>query len=536
MFRKPLQSQMRRLMTTFRSPVNDIPMPSAPLADYVFEFAHKHMDKPALVDGSGSGPSYTYGELLSKISGSADGLDAIGFKKGDVLSIHLPNCPQYASAFFGASAIGATNTTSNPLYTAEELAYQLSHAKAKAILTHSAFRETAEEAASQVSSVESIHFVDDPSCFVHRDGAVGDAITRVPIDVHEDLAVLPYSSGTTGRSKGVMLTHANLTANTAQLCDTDSGHHMHLGVHASDKVLGVLPFFHIYGMVVIMAMTLRQGATVVTMPRFDPEMFLKTMADGVTWAPLVPPIILFMAKHPAVKPETMKALKTIFSGAAPLDKELTLALASRFEGLNVCQGWGMSELSPVGTITPCVDPTPGSAGRAVPNTELQIRDADTGKALGVGERGELCVRGPQVMKGYLDNPSATEETIGADGFLRTGDIAYIDDDGDVFIVDRLKELIKVSGFQVPPAELEALLLTHPDIADAAVVPMPHERSGEVPKAFVVVKEGHEVDEDAVKEFVAEHVVHYKRLAEVQFIDAIPKSAAGKILRRILRDM
>jgi 4-coumarate--CoA ligase len=249
---------------------------------------------------------------------------------------------------------------------------------------------------------------------------------------------------------------------------------------------------------------------------------------------VAPPIVVALAKHPMVDDYDLSALRQVFSGAAPLSAELSLEAGARL-GCDVVQGYGMTELSPVSHLTPPGMYKPGSCGVTAPNTLSKVVDPATGKELGVDEDGELCIQGPQVMHGYLGNESATASTIDQDGWLHTGDIGHIDADGHLWIVDRLKELIKYSGFQVPPAELEALLLTHPGIADAAVVGLPDEEHGEIPVAYVVPRPGVDLDVDEVMAYVAERVAHYKQIRKVVVTDAIPKSASGKILRRLLRD-
>jgi 4-coumarate--CoA ligase len=326
----------------------------------------------------------------------------------------------------------------------------------------------------------------------------------------------------------VVLTHRNLVANIAQTLGP-------LDVEPDEKLIAVLPFFHIYGMQVLMNVGLVAGATIVTMPRFDLEQFLQLHQDhGITRSFVAPPIAVALAKHPIVDQYDLSALRQVFSGAAPLSAELALETGARLE-CEVVQGYGMTELSPVSHLTPPGRYKPGSVGVTAPNTELRIVDPVTGESLGHDADGEVWVRGPQVMVGYLNNPEATAATIDDDGWLHTGDIGHVDEDGHLFIVDRLKELIKYKGFQVAPAELEAVLLTHPAIADAAVIGRPDDEAGEIPVAFVVLKDGQRATEDEICAFVAEQVATYKQLGAVTFIDAVPKSASGKILRRMLRD-
>ena len=270
------------------------------------------------------------------------------------------------------------------------------------------------------------------------------------------------------------------------------------------------------------------------MPRFDLEQFLSLHQEHrLTRGFVAPPMVVALAKHPVVDNYDLSALRWILSGAAPLSADLAIECGKRL-GCEVVQGYGMTELSPVSHATPAGMFKPGSVGVTVPNTEVNIVDPVTGSSLGVDQDGEVWVRGPQVMKGYLNNEAATKSTIDDDGWLHTGDIGHIDADGHLFIVDRLKELIKYKGFQVPPAELEALLLTHPQIADAAVIGLPDDEAGEIPAAYIALKQGQDATAADIQQFVAGKVASYKQIRKVTFIDAIPKSASGKILRRVLR--
>jgi acyl-CoA synthetase (AMP-forming)/AMP-acid ligase II len=356
----------------------------------------------------------------------------------------------------------------------------------------------------------------------------------VRIDPGTDVVALPYSSGTTGLPKGVMLTHRNLVANLCQAANAENFD----GFKEPDTIIAVLPFFHIYGLVVIMKLGLSEGATVVSMPRFDFQEFLVAMGKyRVTIAPLVPPIVLGMVKHPALEQYDLSNVRLVFSGAAPLGGALARDLSARLH-CPVVQGYGMTEASPVTHLSPTRNAPlkPASIGRVVPNTEVKILDVDSGRELGVGQEGELLIRGPQIMKGYLNRPRETADSIDREGWYHTGDVGYVDEDGYFFIVDRTKELIKYKGLQVAPAELEALLLTHPAVLDAAVIRSPDEEAGEVPKAFVVLKPddaSQATSAEAIMAFVAGRVAPHKRVRRLEFVAQIPKSASGKILRRLL---
>jgi acyl-CoA synthetase (AMP-forming)/AMP-acid ligase II len=437
-----------------------------------------------------------------------------------------PNLPEYAVAFHGVAFAGGTVTTVNPTYTEQEVHHQLDDAKPRILITVAPFLATARAAAAG-TSVEEIYVLGESEDAPPLTSLFGEALpahVRVPLDA---TVTLPYSSGTTGLAKGVMLTHRNLVANVVQALEPAA-------VREDETIIAVLPFFHIYGMQVIMNMSLAAGATVVTMPRFDFAQFLQLHQDHrITRSFVAPPIVVALAKQPIVDDFDLSALELVFSGAAPLSAELALEVGARL-GCEVVQGYGMTELSPVSHLTPKGGGKPGSVGVTAPNTEMMIVDPATGRALGPDEDGEVCVRGPQVMAGYLNNQQATAATIDKNGWLHTGDIGHVDEDGHLYIVDRLKELIKCKGFQVAPAELEAVLLTHPAVADAAVVGLPDDEAGEVPVGFVVLKQGHTATEEEIIAFVAGQVAHYKQLRGLTFIDAVPKSPSGKILRRLLR--
>jgi len=514
----------------FRGPFPQITIPEIPVTSFVLQHASERGDKAALIDGP-SGRTIRYSELSDRISRVAASLAKRGFKKGDVFGILSPNLPEYALAFHAVASLGGITSPVNPLYTEHEIAHQLKDAGARFLVTVPQFLEKA-AAAAGAAQIEELFLFDEPGVEV-KGGTAFSALLNsdgkfppVVIDPRKDLVALPYSSGTTGLPKGVMLTHYNLVANMCQMQGLDY-------FTADDTLICVLPLFHIYGLVVVLNMGLNQGSTIVTVPRFELELFLGLLEKhGVTMAHLVPPIVLALSKNPLVDKYDLSKLQTIFCGAAPLDEHLPRACMQRLK-CDVRQGYGMTETSPVTHSSPA-DPSQvkfGSVGVPAPNTECKVIDLETGEGLGPNKEGEVCVRGPQIMMGYLNRPEATAATVDAEGWLHTGDIGYADDDGHFFIVDRAKELIKYKGFQVPPAELEALLLTHPQVADAAVIPVPDDEAGEIPKAFVVLRG--EVTARELMDFVATRVAPHKKIRLLEFIDKIPKSASGKILRRVL---
>ncbi|MCX4744673.1 AMP-binding protein [Kitasatospora sp. NBC_01287] len=554
----------------FRSEYPDVPVIDQPIHELVLAAAARFGDAPALVDGL-TGETLSYTELATAIGRVAAGLAEAGVAKGDVVALHSPNSIAYPVALYAAGRAGATVTTVSSLATPQELAGQLRDSGARWILTVSALLPVSlaategggEGAGEGGKEVREIILLDQGGPARYRTLADLRATTaplpEVAIDPATDLAVLPYSSGTTGLPKGVMLTHRSVATNLAQIEAVEAG-------VPGERVIAVLPFFHIYGLVILLHRPLLAGATVVVLPRFDLEQFLRTIQEQrIEGVIVAPPIVLALAKHPLVDSFDLSSIRYVRSAAAPLDAALAAACAARLGLPTVLQGYGMTELSPATHLVRLddPDPAPGSVGKLIAGTELRVRSVApddqaptpgaqaptldgqapdaapdpapaSGEDLAAGQLGEIVIRGPQVMKGYLGRPTDTDTMIDADGWLHTGDIGYVDERGYLFIVDRVKELIKYKGYQVAPAELEALLLTHPQIADAAVVGVTDQDGTERPKAFVVRTPRSTLTEAEVIEFVAAQVAPYKKVRAVAFLAAVPKSASGKILRRELR--
>lgn len=519
-----------------RSSYPDVAIPDVPIHEFLFgELDDSRLDAIALVDGT-SGATTTYRQLIGQIDLFAGALASRGVGIGTKVGVLCPNVPAFATVFHGILRSGATATTINSLYTADEIANQLTDAGATWLVTVSPLLAGAQAAAEKLGiDADHVIVLDGAEGHPSLPQLLGEGhhAPDVLFDPASHIAVLPYSSGTTGRPKGVMLTHRNLIANVAQCSST-------ISVAEDDRVLAVLPFFHIYGMTVLLNFAIRQRATLVTMPKFDLVEFLRVAQDHRTnWLFIAPPIAVALAKHPIVDQYDLSAIKVIFSGAAPLDGTLASAVATRLD-CTVCQGYGMTETSPVTHAIPYdrSDIDRSSVGMLLANTEARLIAEDGADidvpAEGASDPGELLIRGPQVMQGYLNRPDATAEMLDADGWLHTGDVATVTHEGVFRIVDRLKELIKYKGYQVAPAVLEAVLLEHPSIADAAVIGAPDDDGQEVPKAFIVVQPGAEIDADAVMAHVAAHVAPHEKVRKVEFIDAIPKTASGKILRKDLR--
>ncbi|WP_280193957.1 AMP-binding protein [Nocardia farcinica] len=524
---------------SFASPHPPVSIPDAGLYEFLFAGVNSdERDRIALVAAETDVP-LSYRALLAAIDALASELVAAGVRTGDVVALMSPNSPGFVVAFHAILRAGATATTVNVLATDAEVAKQLTAATARTLVTVPDLLPTAKQAVRSAGlDDEAIVLLDDLDHKpVHR--AAAQLLDESAPG--ERVAVLPFSSGTTGVPKAVVLTHRNLVANLAQTAPL-------LDLTPDDVVLAVLPFFHIYGMTVLMNASLAARSRIVTMARFDLAGFLDAIQrHRITYAFIAPPVALALAKHPLIDSYDLSSLRILVSGAAPLEEELGQAVTRRL-GVPIVQGFGMTELSPVSHLVPIADggiSVAGSrapiaaSGWPVPNTVVKLIDPLTGEEIdlpieGLSRPGELCVQGPNVMAGYLSNPQATADMIDSEGFLHTGDLARVDPTGCLYIIDRIKELIKYKGYQVAPAELEALLLTHPAISDAAVIGVPDADGEEVPKAFVVASDP-SLTADEVIAFVAAQVAPYKKVRAVQFLTTIPKSAAGKILRKDLRN-
>ncbi|CAN0862864.1 4-coumarate--CoA ligase 1 [Linum grandiflorum] len=525
----------------FRSKLPDIDIPNhLPLHSYIFQNISNHASRPCLIN-SLTGEVYTYADVHLTAKRVASGLDKLGIRQGDVIMLLLPNCPQFVLAFLGASFRGAIATAANPFFTPAEVAKQVKASGAKLVITQAAFADKLKDLAVDDDAIVKVMCVDSPPDWcLHFSQLTESDESAAAEDVEispDDVVALPYSSGTTGLPKGVMLTHKGLVTSVAQQVD---GENPNLYFNSEDVILCVLPMFHIYALNSIMLCGLRVGAAILIMPKFEIGPLLELIQRyRVTIAPMVPPVVLSIAKSPDTEKYDLSSIRMLKSGAAPLGKELEDAVGAKFPNARLGQGYGMTEAGPV--LSMCLafakepfDIKPGSCGTVVRNAEMKIVDPDTGSSLPRNQRGEICIRGHQIMKGYLNDPESTSRTIDQQGWLHTGDIGYIDDDDELFIVDRLKEIIKYKGFQVAPAELEALLIAHPEISDAAVVGIKDELAGEIPVAFVVKSGNSELTEDGIKQYISKQVVFYKRISRVFFRETIPKAPSGKILRKNLR--
>ena len=511
--------------SAWTSPYAPVEEGGATLPELVRAAARRDPDRPALIDGT-SGITVTYAGLAARVDQVASGLAAHGFGPGDVLALCAANRPEWAGVALAAMAAGGAATG---------VAGDRHGGRARATAARRRRVRARDRARADRSGARRRGRGGRPPRGGDRRGRgrdrAGGAASPRAADARATpasaVALLPFSSGTTGLPKPVMLTHANLVTATRQV-----GLALRLSPH--DALLAAAPFSHVTGFSVVLASGLAAGATVVTLARFTPAGFADALErHRVTVLIGAPPMMAVLEGHPALEGRDLSALRVIASGGAPLGAAQQRRVAARFPHAAVGQGYGLTETTAGATLPDGVaGAVPGSVGQVAPNTELAIVDVATGAALGPGEPGEIRVRGPQVMAGYRDRPDATAAVIDPDGWLRTGDLGVVDPDGNVFVVDRLKELIKVDALQVAPAELEALLLEHPDVADAAVVPRPDERHGEVPVAVVVA--ARELDDAALLAWVADRVAPHKRLRAVRRVEAIPRTPGGKILRRALR--
>ncbi|BBM98203.1 4-coumarate--CoA ligase [Marchantia polymorpha subsp. ruderalis] len=541
----------RSLMMAEREYIFESKLPAYPIADsaidmtlpeFVLDGAEQDFDRVAIVDSS-DGRQYTYSEFRRLVKNVAAGLASLGIHKGDVVCFVLPNVAEYFILVFGVMSVGAIFSGCNPYAHPSEILKQVLSSDAKLLITDPpTLRKVADiEVPIVMVGGEAMAGTITVQTLLTADGAKAPAVSMSP----DDVCLLPYSSGTTGLPKGVMITHRNIIANLCQtLCVTQCKFSsQRMGPH--ETVLGLMPFFHIYGISGLGCATMRNRGTIVVMERYEIRRLLQVLLDfEVTSAPLVPPIILSLLKSPVVAEFDLTALKlsAILCAAAPLSPELQQAFEDKFPGVLICQAYGLTEYSCV-TLSHVPPPygldvkpsKKGSVGFLMPGTQIKFVDLSTGKSVPAHAHGELCVRGPTIMKGYYKNAKATESIIDADGWLHTGDVGYIDDDGDVYIVERVKELIKYKGFQVPPAELEAILISHSAVTDAAVVGIPDDEAGEIPAACIVLSPNAFVTEKEVKDYVNSQVASYKKVRFVEQVPKIPKSTSGKILRRLLKD-
>lgn len=546
-----LNNECERDMPT-ESTYPQVDVPDVGLWDFLFERKDREFpdDKVIYLDPDTS-RSYTFAQVRSTAIEFGKGLKAVWeWKKNDVLALYTPNCIDTPAVTWGCHWAGGVLSPANPGYTVDELAFQLKDSGAKALITQKAFLQSAIAACKKVGIDEDRIILmgderDETHKFKHfsaiRNLAGTSRYRKTKVDPKKDLAFLVYSSGTTGHPKGVMLSHRNIVSNIQMIKVGEGKNLSWKGGHNNegDKLVAFLPFFHIYGLTCLIHQSIYSGLTLVVMPKFDLEKFCTHVQNlKITFAYVVPPIILMLGKSPVIDKYDLGSLRMLNSGAAPLTKDLVEGVYKRLK-IPIKQGYGLSETSPTTHTQPWETwrSKIGSVGRLLPNQTTKYMN-EAGEEVKAGETGELWIKGPNIFMGYLNNEEGTKNALTEDGYFKTGDVGYQDEEGNFYITDRIKELIKYKGFQVPPAELEGILLGHEDIADVAVIGIQdHVQATEVPRAYVVPKPGVEVKglETKIVKWLEAKVASHKRLrGGVRFVDVIPKSVSGKILRRVLK--
>jgi len=523
-------------------PWADFHMPQLTYCDFIWDNIEAHSHLPGLVCGL-TGKTVLHGEVKEQALNVARALKSHDLKKGDVVAIVLPNCLEYPVLVQGCLYLGIAITPINPAYTANEISRQLSASKASVIFGHSSIVDKLKKSSDLAGCVKKSFLIGEnliSEGALHWDDFIASSSGPVPeqadIDVMNDVAVLPFSSGTTGVPKGVMLSQHNLVVNNYSISCNDSTYMIAAAGLQQETTISVLPLYHIYGLNLTMSSGLHNGVKQVILPGFDPTLFVKAMEEyKPTFLHLVPPLMGFLANHPLVTPDHLKSLRQINVGAAPIGPTLITQFYKKAPKYTIFkEGWGLSEVA--GGATGCHGPRKlGSCNQILPNLRLQIRDVETDTAQGPNTVGEIVLKGPHCMLGYSNNEEANKEIFDDDGWMRTGDIGYYDEDYHIFLVDRIKELIKVKGLQVAPAELEDVLRGLKGVKDVGVIGVKSEREGELPRAYIVREET--LTEEMVHDYMKAQVSSHKQLAGgIEWIEAIPKSAAGKILRKELKEL
>ncbi|CAF4831142.1 unnamed protein product [Pieris macdunnoughi] len=534
-----------------KSSIPDLVIPEVNFLDQLWENSHRWDSAHIALKCAETHKSYTYAELWKNISIFGTSLKKkFGLQPNDVVAAMLPNCPEYPVAAFGTLKAGGVMTTINPIYKEYEITHQMSLTNPKIVITIPECYEVVRRGLQNAKNDAKVIILDRTNkpipegtirfSEVAENGEADSALLDKVERKLDDVAFIPFSSGTTGLPKGVEVTHRNLVAANLIM------HHERVddSVIANGSYQEVLPcflpFFHIYGLVINLIGHVAKGCKLVTMPKFSASTFFNILKnENPTVMYVVPPIVLLLGKHPDVTKDHLKSLRRIICGAAPLSSTDVEGVLEKTEGKLVFgQGYGATETCALASTTfigrTVLDNS--SCGEVMANTEMKFVDPTTGEDLAIGDQGELLIRSPTVMKGYYKNEKATKDSITEDGFFRTGDLGYYKPNVGLYITDRIKELIKVKGMQVAPAELESLLRTHPAVQDAAVIGVPHEYHGEVPKAFIIKKSGQDTTPEQLQDFVARQVAAFKKIEEVVFVNDIPKTNTGKILRKDLKKM
>ncbi|WP_077617185.1 fatty acid--CoA ligase family protein [Bacillus sinesaloumensis] len=511
------------------------------LSSRLGETAKNYFDKPAYIFQDNVS---TYAELDGAVTKFASGLEKLGIKKGDHIALVLGNTPHFVIGFYGALRVGATVIPINPIYTPDEIGYIVNNGDVRAVITldllvplfekmnehlpkveHLIVCETPQGASSEVD-VSKLSIYPKMKSFTGVVGS-GELSYVGPTLDDEDVAVILYTSGTTGKPKGAMLTQKNLYSNARDVAE-------YLKISENDRVITTLPMFHVFCLTVALNAPLMNGGTMLIVPKFSPkEIFELAKEQQATVFAGVPTMYNFLLQYPEGNPEDFRSLRLCISGGAAMPVALLKSFEQKFNVL-VSEGYGLSEASPVTCFNPLDRPRkPGSIGTSIVNVENKIVN-ENGDEVPVGQVGELVVRGPNVMKGYYKMPEETNATL-RDGWLYTGDLAEMDEEGYFYIVDRKKDMIIVGGYNVYPREVEEVLYNHPEIVEAAVVGVPDPDQGEAVQCYVVKKDPG-LTEESLLAYCREHLAKYKLPSKIEFIEELPKNTTGKILRRALKDL
>jgi long-chain acyl-CoA synthetase len=540
--------------------------PEIPLHQTLIDSARKYPDNPALhlvlryVGPASIGGRLTYRELAAEVDRFAAALHALGVRKGDRVALMLPNLPQFVIAFYGILKLGAIVVNTNPMYTSREIEHQFADSGAETVILLSPFHARLKEvqASTQVKRViitDLPDYVPAPAdapvrASLQKDGMIVDVPESAgvyhwrsllhdhpepPPDVSvgpQDVALFQYTGGTTGVPKAAMLTHCNLVSNTMQL-----RHWLYAMEEGKERMMGAIPFFHVYGMTVAVLFSVYIAGELIIVPNPRPiDIVMEAIhREKASLYPGVPTMYIGIINHPEVGKYDLRSVKACISGSAPLPIEVQVKFGE-ITGGRLVEGYGLTEAAPVTHVNPIWgERRAGAIGLPVPDVEARVVDPDTFQDKPVGQTGELWVRGPQVMAGYWNQPEETAKTVRPDGWLRTGDIARMDADGYFYIVDRLKDIIIVSGFNVVPREVEEVLFEHPKVQEGVVVGIPDAKTGEAIKAFIVLKAGEVATPEEIIAFCREHLTNYKVPKQVEFRSELPKTMVGKLLRRVLVD-
>ncbi len=483
-------------------------------------------DKVAIIS---RGRPTTYGALRDQVAHVRGGLVALGVGQGDRVVLLCSNGRYFVDLYLAALGLGAVTVPLNPSSPAPEIEREVSTVGAKVVVVEP--QAAAAWALINRLNVPSVEHVvgTEPGTVAGADCTFDDLLAgqQVPVVTvdDDDLAALIFTSGTAGAPRAAMLSHGNLRSNLEQGRSTD-------GICETDVVYGVLPMFHIFGLNVVLGLTLIRGATVILVQRFDPYTALETIAErGVTVIPGAPPLWLAFSHFDDMPADSFATVRLALTGAAKMPEEATRHLEQRF-GIVMREGYGLTEASPVVTSSAGLTPKTGSVGKVLDGIQVRLVDENGDDAL-EDDAGEIWVKGPNVFKGYLNDPEATARVLTADGWLRTGDIGMVDADGFLYLVDRAKDLVIVSGFNVYPAEVEEVLMEHPDVCEVGVVGVPHPHTGEAVKAFVVLNPGATAHEDTLISWCLDNLARYKCPAKILFVDQLPRNVSGKLLRRSL---